>query len=505
MQPPRFVSWAAVSSLPQAKKISVDDQLKTNREHIERWAGTLHKELPIRGKSRYIGNWEKACADIPEYAALRDMIERHEFDVLIYLDKSRLGRKSLLIDTIIDRCHEAGITTYSTESPPATLEPQGSNFAHKLVGAVESLLAQEEVVTMKRRHRMGMAARVEQGNFPGRVPYGWTVRYDIKDEKPIQVIEIDEEAKITIETIFDLYVTHGASFRAIADHLLDNQVPPPRDNNWTRSIVDWIVGLAWRYAGIMEINRKSKERPYVRAKSKWPVLITEETAKKVETERKRRARAKHAVGSTHLFSQTVWCGTCGRKMQARHNLRPSRRDPDVIRRTEDYRCVEDGLATHTKNGIAATYILDSVRRAIVFVQIAANRQLILEAQTDNTPQIQRNLDKAIARLAKVEEDMQRADDAYVIGKMSIARYQRQIDKLDEQRVKIEADIAFHKEELEAEAFDSQREVRLLELASEGLAWMESNDIATANAWFRQHIKIWIQNNIPDKRVVIQYL
>lgn len=505
MNPPRFVSWAAVSSLPQAKKISVDDQLKTNLEHIEKWDGVLHKELPIRGKSRSIVSWEKACATIPEYAALRDMIEKHEFDVLIYLDRSRLGRKRILIDTIIDLCEDAGIVVYPTESPPSSLQPQKGNFAHQLIGAVESLIAQEEVTKMKHRHKIGMAARVSDGNFPGRVPYGWTVRYDIKDEKPIQVVEIDEEARGTIETILDLYVTHGASFRAIAEHLLDNQVPPPRDNNWTRSIVDWIVGLAWRYAGVMEINRKSKERPYVRAKSKWPVLITEETAKKVETERKRRARAKHAVGSTHLFSQIVWCGTCGRKMQARYNQRPSRRDPNIIRCTEDYRCVEDGLATHTKNGIAATYILDSVRRAIEFVQSEGNRQLILEAQTDNTPQIQRNLDKALARLAKVEEDMQRADDAYVIGKMSAARYQRQIDKLDEQRVKIEADIAYHKEELEAEAFDSQREVRLLELASEGLAWMESDDIPTANAWFRRHIKIAINNHDPEKRVVVQYL
>src|SRR5687767_3771949 len=51
---PRFVSWAAVSSLPQAKKISVDDQLETNKEHVDQWGGLLVEEIAIRGKTRSI-------------------------------------------------------------------------------------------------------------------------------------------------------------------------------------------------------------------------------------------------------------------------------------------------------------------------------------------------------------------------------------------------------------------------------------------------------------------
>jgi len=35
----RFVSWTAVSSLPQAKKISLEDQRNTNHRHIERHDG----------------------------------------------------------------------------------------------------------------------------------------------------------------------------------------------------------------------------------------------------------------------------------------------------------------------------------------------------------------------------------------------------------------------------------------------------------------------------------
>lgn len=92
MSPPlRFASWAAVSSLPQAKKISLDDQLATNREHIERHGGQLVAELLVPGESRSIVLFEDACRRIEAYARLKEMIDAKAFDVLIYLDRSRLG------------------------------------------------------------------------------------------------------------------------------------------------------------------------------------------------------------------------------------------------------------------------------------------------------------------------------------------------------------------------------------------------------------------------------
>jgi hypothetical protein len=71
----KFVSWAAVSSLPQAKKISLEDQLRTNKEHIERHGGALLAELVVPGESRNIVILEEACRRIEAYQKLYDMIE----------------------------------------------------------------------------------------------------------------------------------------------------------------------------------------------------------------------------------------------------------------------------------------------------------------------------------------------------------------------------------------------------------------------------------------------
>jgi DNA invertase Pin-like site-specific DNA recombinase len=505
--PKRFVSWAAVSSLPQAKKISVDDQLATNREHIEKWGGTLVRELPIRGKSRSISSFEKACDSIKEYADLREMIERRAFDVLIYLDRSRLGRKSRLIDAIVDECHDAGILTYSTESPPASLDVDRDNFASKVVGAIESIMAQEEVKTMMRRHAMGMAARVRDGDFPGRIPYGWKVRYELVDDKPVRTVEVDEDAKEVLHQIFALFLEQGLSGVDIAEHLQNKGVPSPSGKPWLAWMVHAIVNLAPRYAGTLQLNRKSKKRAYVESKNKWPAIIGNELASRIMAEKKRRGCAKRAVHVVHRFSQIVWCEKCQRKMHGRWNWRTSRRDPNVRTRFEDYCCALMQKAGHAQWHIVGAYVVDAVRHAIEYVKDEANRQKILDQYVDKTPAINTKIKKAQARLSKHEEAEERLDHAYIIvGKMTPERYEAQVKTLENLRRAIEAEIEQLQAELHAEQFDQQRPERLREFASEGLAMLDCPDIQAANAWFRRHIKVWLLCNDPDgEKLAVEYL
>lgn len=505
--PKRFVSWAAVSSLPQAKKISVDDQLQTNREHIEKWGGVLYTELPIRGKSRSITTWEEACGTIPEYAQLRDMIERRAFDVLIYLDRSRLGRKSSLIETMVELCHEAGIITYATESPPATLEPQSGNFANKVVGAIESIMAQEEVTKMTRRHAMGMAARVRNGDFPGRIPYGWKVHYEVADDKPLRTVKVDEDAKEVLLSIFDLYTENGLSCEAIAEYLSVSGIPSTNGKPWAASVVHAIINLAPRYAGMLQLNRKSKQRAYIESRSKWPAIIDDEMASRIAAERKRRASAKRAVHTVHLFSQIVWCEKCERKMHGRWNWRVSRTDTSKRIRFEDYCCALMHNAGHAQWHIVGTYVMDAVRRAIEYVQDEANRQAIVDRYIDKTPTIKAKISKAQARLSKHQEAEERLDHAYIIvGKMSPERYEMQVKTLEAQRRTMEAEIEQLRTEMYAEQFDRQRPDRLREFASQGLTMLDCPDIQTANTWFRRHIKIWLLHDDPDgEKLFVEYL
>ena len=60
--------------------------------------------------------------------------------------------------------------------------------------------------------------------------------------------------------------------------------------------------------------------------------------------------------------------------------------------------------------------------------------------------------------------------------------------------------------MEAGLHDSLgRMERLIQLADTGLQMLEHDDIPEANAWFRRHIKIWIDNDSPEERIIVQYL
>lgn len=139
------------------------------------------------------------------------------------------------------------------------------------------------------------------------------------------------------------------------------------------------------------------------------------------------------------------------------------------------------------------------------MQSAVNRQRILEGYTDQRPHIQAGITKANQRLAKHEEAVQRADDAYVLGKMDYDRYNRQLENLSRERNKISEEIEGYQLRLEEQLREEGRADRLAAIASQGLQMLRSNDIVAANAWFRQHLQVWIDNDNPNQRVVVEYI
>lgn len=260
----RFASWAAVSSLPQAQKISLEDQLAVNRTHAARHGGVVVAELVVPGESRNIVLFEDACRRIDAYAQLKTLIDARSIDVLIYLDRSRLGRKASLSMSVVELCHEAGIVTYETDNPPARLDATQTSHDEMLIGAIKSVGAQREIQKLQERHLMGMIARVKAGNLPARVPWGWTAVYD-SDGK--QTIQIDQPAADAIRMmLLDWYLTQGLGTEAIAEKLTEAGIVPPNGGSrWYKSSINSVFRLLWRYAGYSEINKHS-DRPYTRAR-----------------------------------------------------------------------------------------------------------------------------------------------------------------------------------------------------------------------------------------------
>lgn len=505
--PKRFVSWIAVSSLPQAKKISLEDQLATNKEHIEKWGGRLVEELSVPGKSRSIVTWEEACDRIDAYAQLRDLINARAFDVLIYRDNSRLGRTTSLVVTIAELCHRAGIVMYATDAPPPNLDKPKHNLATRITDVFQSVIAQDEIEKFRRRNEMGMKARVMRGDFPGKPPFGWEIERKIENNFPVTVVKIDEAAAVIIRTIVDLYLRKGWGLRPIATHLNAHGYKTPAGRAWYISAVQHLLDLIWRYAGYVEINSKPESaREYVRAKSKWPAIISEDDARAVEKERRYRAEGKRRVTSNHRFSGVVWCGKCQRRMSATSEHIPLKRHPDRKRRRDRYVCSDiETTRRHPQAEIAASYVMAAVREAFEFSKDEGNRATILARSENKSDIICERIREIETAIARQDEALQRADDAYVDGAMDLARYNQQMARIKAQWATLQGELAECRHELEQEAFGNRRGERIEEVAHNGLAMLESEDISTANAWLREHIRVWIYNERTEDRIEVEYL
>lgn len=484
--PLRFVSWAAVSSLPQTKKVSLEDQLKTNREHIDRHGGQLVAELVVPGESRSIVLFEDACRRIEAYARLKELIDARAFDVLIYLDRSRLGRKASLSMAVVELCHEAGILTYETENPPLALSlgstPRNDDM---LIGAIKSVGAQQEIHKLQERHKMGMIGRIKRGEFPAAVPYGWRAVYHSDGTRHI---EIDEDAAKVVRLIFlELYLHRGLGMPNIGEALNEMGYVTPQGGTWSKDHVQGIFNRIWRYAGYSEVNVRGN-RPYTRAPGNWPPIISVEEAKTVLAEKERRRDARRSVSTTYLFSFCVYCVECGRRMvmatqrrRPHHNLQKSLRCPNYEQE-------------HNHRQISEKRVRKAVREAIRFLETEENRRLVLEESGVNgIEHVEAQIATEQQRREELHKALLKADDAYVLGRMDEQRYQRQVERLGEQIRNIEQTLQTLQERLEQYRHESQRAERLDEIARIGLEMLEHEDVKVANAWLRRHFRIWVKD------------
>jgi DNA invertase Pin-like site-specific DNA recombinase len=298
----RWISWAAVSSKPQAEKISLEEQQSTNRRHIEQHDGHLIAELVIPGESRDIVLFEEAARRIDAYKLLKEAIDTKAFDVLVFLNLGRLGRDIALILAVVRLCQRAGIALYSTLHPPASLEPSDT-YIDTLMTALQAAGYQQEISELRRRNRFGMIERISKGNFPAAIPWPWLQRFDVDGT---EYLEIDPGGAAALALIADAYIIDGQGAALIARLLNDAGYSSPSGGEWIGASVSYVVRNALRYAGTTEYNRRSVTgREYTVAPSKWPAIWTEETARAILREKDQRWAARGRVRSPHRFSQCV--------------------------------------------------------------------------------------------------------------------------------------------------------------------------------------------------------
>lgn len=484
----KFAIWAAVSSLPQAKKISLDDQVAEARQHVERHNGEVTAVLRVPGQSRSIVLFEDACKRIAAYAELRDLIHQRAFDVLIYLDRSRLGRKASLSMAVVELCHEAGIQTYEMESPPSSLTHTQSHD-DALIGAIKSVGAQREVEKLTSRHRAGMIGRAKAGKFPNFLPYGYKYVYDSHGEKHAEIDE--DEASIMRHALLDLYMDKAMAMTQVATELNALGYVYRSGDPWKPHHIERMLNNLIKATGKVELNKRSKRnRPYIIADGQHAAILSDDEAAAILEHRQARKQYIRRPKSPWLFSGVLTCATCGNPLHA----------GDWRKKTRVYVCTYNfckGSRVHEP------LLIEHLRDAIHYVSEQANRDALIAAKTDTgTVEALEQIDRLRARVQEIDGATERLVRAYVdLAAITDEEFTEQKRRLAENRTVIIERLAELRER-ERESVDlAAYPLRLEDIAQRGLSQIE-RPTREANAWIRQHFEILIADYTVEE---IRYL
>jgi len=460
----RAISWVAVSSKPQFEKESPDEQRKENRVAADRIGAEIVAVLEVPGQSREYMEYTEAEANIGAYRQLREMLKAGAVDLLIARDMSRLGRRSALAQQVVGICHAAGCAVYLRSSPPQSLEAseQAMSLGSQITYGIEGLFAQIELINLRKRHEFGMLARIRSGKMPGKPPFGYR---QVGDR---YVIESTEAAQV--RRIFDLYLNEGRSTHKISEII-----------GLIECNARYAIERAWTYAGHAEWH--SPTQGYIRAPGTWEAIISEATAQAADDERLRRSMARRSVTSPAIFSGVLFCDLCGGRLVSEGF--PTRTQ-GVSRTERTYRC----KGSHARVEIGENALLWHCKVYYGYIASSASLDALL-AEIDTA---ERSVNVAITNAEAAILDLSRQRDrltkAYTEGIIDITEYQEPMEKLRAQVRRAESELDRLRTQL-VNVDAAQRQTRIAEAVSDGLAIFDNPDVQIVNAWLRRHYEIWI--------------
>ncbi len=183
---------------------------------------------------------------------------------------------------------------------------------------------------ISKKIRANLRFKIEQGEYIGNAPFGYVKSVNEKNK-----LVIDSRNAPVVKEIFSLY-RKGYGYSAIANMLNQKGYPSPSSKNseipitpWNQVAVQRIlcnrVYIGDTVQGVSEKisfkNKKTRRLPF----DKWiittnthePIISNEEFDEVQKLRAKKRSNQGYNRNVTHLLSNLVYCGKCGKAMYVR--------------------------------------------------------------------------------------------------------------------------------------------------------------------------------------------
>lgn len=304
------------------KKGAIYARVSTDRQEYDRQIQEL-KDYAYRNDIDIKYVFEEKMSGLnserPEYNKLMQLT-KDDIDIVLIWELSRLSRKSVEIQSDIEKLTEKGINLYIKNNNIFTLDENGNeNSLIKLAIAMIATFAEEEIKTSKQRSKSAKQHYIlkEGRSYTSQAPLGYYL-----ENKHLK-INADEVGLVKL--IFDLCI-NGYSYYGIAVYLNANGYKTKRNTNWNPSTIKSMLSNSV-YIGKPKyclksvtskskvIDRKNSRKVVESVTLNCPELaiLSEETFLKAEEARKiRRSKACAAGTSPYLLKHLIRCPNCNR-------------------------------------------------------------------------------------------------------------------------------------------------------------------------------------------------
>jgi hypothetical protein len=233
---------------------------------------------------------------------------------------------------------------------------------------------------ISKKIRANLRFKIEQGEYIGNAPFGYVKSVNEKNK-----LVIDNRNAPVVKEIFSLY-KKGYGYSAIAGKLNDKGYPSPSSKNseipitpWNQVAVQRIlcnrVYIGDTVQGVSEKisfkNKKTRRLPF----DKWiittnthePIIDSNEFEEVQKLRAKKRSNQGYNRNITHLLSNLVYCGNCGKAMYVR-----VRKDRPVGYICSSYS--KKGSNACSSHYVAEQSIVDVITRELL--ELLSNKEVI---------------------------------------------------------------------------------------------------------------------------------
>lgn len=351
----RFLIWTAVSTEEQAQVEA--PSLPAQRTTLEALAGqlssgqayTIVDVLEVAGFSRYFNNWDlfREAAVAAGHDAPRRM-ESHwrdrDFDILLALDVSRIGRREGIVVDFVSRTIDAGAVLHLKHGG----EMNASNYGAMMMMSAYSTA--QEIRIKKQRQIIGNEGRFQRGLHAGTLPMTHKIVRDTNG-KPTGEYTLDESFTPIWRDVATLLI-EGVSWENLEKTLYERcgHVNPRTGKPFgVMTLHNMILFVPMFWGHLTRVGMEA-DKANPRRTSHWlydesvpvpahvqlkrdvfPPVWTGETRRLVVAELIRRRdsiRGRASATDTHMFSGLCVCDECGYTMRTIPIYRNRRRPQD---------------------------------------------------------------------------------------------------------------------------------------------------------------------------------